>query len=310
MTSQLHASWETSAEGGVDKSEYAITSSGSKADNDVLKWTATDSFEVTATGITLRHNQEYEFKVRAYSKKMPDQVSDEGKSYVKVDLTPPSQPGQPVPDQALSGKPEPTGRFNVAWTESKDMESGLVVYELQERVDTDPVWRTVSSNIASDSLNYQVSPEVTVYEDGARRQVTGTHFYFYRIRSLNRAGSYSEWSEASKAAPTGLPEEVISQVSNYPNPVDSSKQDTNITYILNQNAEVTITIYDLMGHLVYRFHFDPGEEGGSVGTNVVPWSCINELGDKIATGGYLARIQIKSDKGIITTTRKIGVIRR
>ena len=106
--------------------------------------------------------------------------------------------------------------------------------------------------------------------------------------------------------------DVITNVSNYPNPFDSRKggpeAETNIVYILNQDAQVTITLYDLLGYKVYEWTFSPSEEGGRKGANRVPWDGSNEAGQKVAKGGYIAYIKVQSDRGIVTTIRKIGVI--
>ena len=83
---------------------------------------------------------------------------------------------------------------------------------------------------------------------------------------------------------------------------------TNIVYILNQDAEVTISLYDLLGYQVISWTFQPGSEGGREGANRVPWDGSNEMGQKVAKGGYIAQIKVKSDRGVVTTTRKIGII--
>jgi flagellar hook assembly protein FlgD len=121
-----------------------------------------------------------------------------------------------------------------------------------------------------------------------------------------------------------VPVEVISQVSNYPNPVDFRKEKkTYITYVLNEDAEVTVSLYDLMGYKVYEWNMKPsdgshqGEEswvngtgkGAMAGTNVIVWDGQNQSGNPVSKGGYVAQIVVKSGKGIIKTTRKIGVIR-
>ena len=79
-------------------------------------------------------------------------------------------------------------------------------------------------------------------------------------------------------------------------------------YILNQDAEVTISLYDLLGYQVAQWTFSAGSEGGKQGANRVPWDGTNGTGSKVSKGGYLAQIKVKSDKGVVTTIRKIGVI--
>ncbi|MCX7716131.1 MAG: hypothetical protein N2Z73_01785, partial [Endomicrobia bacterium] len=87
---------------------------------------------------------------------------------------------------------------------------------------------------------------------------------------------------------------------------------TYIVYVLNQDAEVTLTLYDLLGYKVKEWTFKAGQPGGKKGANKVPqegWDGTNEAGQKVAKGGYIAQIKVKSSKGVITAIRKIGVIR-
>ncbi|MDH5662115.1 MAG: T9SS type A sorting domain-containing protein, partial [Elusimicrobiota bacterium] len=191
---------------------------------------------------------------------------------------------------------------NVHWDFANDPESGVVTYELQEKVDTSPLWNTISSTIPGDSQNYAITGK----EQG--------HFYFYRVRARNAAGSWSSWSGASSPAVTGLPKDIISQVSNYPNPARGDE--TTITYRLKYDAKVTVEIYDLLGYLVLQEEFKPGSEQGSQGPNQWVWYLRNEMGDKVAKGGYICRITVdvddsmapKNEDRTVQVIRKIGVI--
>ena len=117
----------------------------------------------------------------------------------------------------------------------------------------------------------------------------------------------------------------ISSVSNYPNPVDATKYgNTTIAYTLSEPSKVDITIYDLLGKKVYSWHFEPNEEvqfpddertgdersgGGVEGPNKIVWYLKNEVGNKVAKGGYICRIKIQNSKGTFEKTYKIGIIR-
>jgi hypothetical protein len=102
---------------------------------------------------------------------------------------------------------------------------------------------------------------------------------------------------------------------NYPNPVDTRKGGqegrTTISYILASDAEVEITVYDLLGYRVMHWNFQAGEEGGRQGANRVPpngWDGTNEAGQKVSKGGYLAQIKVSGAAGSSTVIRKIGII--
>jgi hypothetical protein len=257
-------------------------------------------------------NNAYFFKVKAETDLAGETPQKWG--VVRIDLTPPSSPSGVLPGPAKTGIPAEEGKYEVSWTHARDFESGVEVYEIQERSDTNPVWKTVEI-VAGDRFSINIG-------DGYAKDELGNnivdqprekgHFYYYRIRAKNAAGSWGPWSEQSAPAATSLPSEIISSVSNYPNPVDTRKggeeAKTNIVYILNQDAEVTITLYDLLGYEVMTWTFSPGSEGGRKGANRVQWDGSNGSGDKVAKGGYIAQIRVKSDRGIVTAIRKIGVI--
>ena len=105
---------------------------------------------------------------------------------------------------------------------------------------------------------------------------------------------------------------ILSGVSNFPNPFDSRKGGdqgkTQITYILNTDADVTVTIYDALGYQVKTLSCAPGADGCRAGLNFLPWNGRNEAGVQVAKGGYVARIKVKTGGGTATAIRKIGVI--
>jgi hypothetical protein len=137
-------------------------------------------------------------------------------------------------------------------------------------------------------------------------------FFSYRVRGMSGAGVSSQWAVLTSPILTGLTSSVLSGVSNYPNPFDPRKGGvagkTVITYILGQDSEVSITIYDLLGYVVREFKFQTGGEGGRAGSNFVEWDGTNGLGNKVSKGGYLARIKVNSPGGSSSVIRKIGVI--
>ena len=117
---------------------------------------------------------------------------------------------------------------------------------------------------------------------------------------------------SSTPAGTTIGEELLSKVSSYPNPVDLRKGGVegrvDITYTLNDNAEVTMTIYDLLGYVVKEFRFSSGGPGGQLGPNHVLWDGKNGLGGTVSKGGYIVRVKASSPKGSKVILRKIGVI--
>jgi len=70
---------------------------------------------------------------------------------------------------------------------------------------------------------------------------------------------------------------------NYPNPFSSK---TTITYGLNKESDVRVTIYDILGRVVRKFNVG----WQSVGTHNVLWDGRNNSGQTVATGIYFYRL--------------------
>ncbi len=81
----------------------------------------------------------------------------------------------------------------------------------------------------------------------------------------------------------------LRNVLNYPNPV---KEDTQFTYELSRDAEVTLKIYSVAGRLLKSFE----PVSGQIGFNVYPttWDGADQDGDLLANGVYLYKISAKS----------------
>ena len=119
--------------------------------------------------------------------------------------------------------------------------------------------------------------------------------------------------DGAPLAAAHLPVEILSDVTNYPNPFDSRRGGmdgkTVIAYQLAQDARTTITIYTLFGTKVNAWNFAPGDIGGREGVNTLPWDGTNEAGQKVSKGGYVAQIEVTAaDGSFASATRKIGVI--
>jgi hypothetical protein len=223
----------------------------------------------------------------------------------RVDVTPPTIPGKPVSDQEKAGGvPAENGVFSISWDPAGDVESNVRAYEIEERKDNDPVWTSIRIVPNKGGNTFLVgnddNPSNPPREEG--------HFFSYRVRAINQAGGVSAWSPASEPASTGFPEEAISEVVNYPNPVDTRKEPTNIAYILNEDSAVKITLFDLLGYQIRVWNFEAGQEGGKAGPNVFKWDGTDQGGVHVAAGGYIMRIEVIGAKGSTVVIRKIGII--
>jgi hypothetical protein len=248
-------------------------------------------------------NQGYVMRARALTTGGTAGAETAIKMY-RVDVSPPTIPAAPVSDQQLAGgKPSKNGIFTIAWAGSSDSESGVRGYEIQERKDNDPIWSTIRIVPAS-----QKTFLVGNSDTPANLPKPAGHFYTYRVRALNQAGSPSAWSDESAAAAVGQPDETITKVTNYPNPVDTRQGPTNVSYILNSAMSVKITLFDLLGYQVRTWDFTAGANGGKQGPNVFQWDGTDDTGRKVSAGGYIMRIEAVGEKGSTVVLRKIGIL--
>lgn len=103
--------------------------------------------------------------------------------------------------------------------------------------------------------------------------------------------------------------DLLSDVSNFPNPFSSSFQNTTITYRLREDARVVVSIFDLLGSPVQELAFEAGQENARAGLPArIIWDGTNEAGEKVSRGGYLCRIRVESPSGVAESVRKIAVI--
>ncbi len=88
---------------------------------------------------------------------------------------------------------------------------------------------------------------------------------------------------------------------NYPNPFDPRKgedEDTRIVFEPDRSGSITMSIYDLFGHLVYE---KPNADAGDLS-----WDGRNGRGELVASGGYICVLKIG---GEVVSKHKIAVIK-
>jgi hypothetical protein len=257
------------------------------------------------------YNHIYYYKLKAKSQSNVEGPSVMASIY-RVDVGAPSAPVNVIGEGASVSAGSDKYSIKVQWDKANDNDfgSGVRIYQLEESRDTDPRWKKVDV-VSSRWLTLSI-------------ERTGGNYYYYRVRVQDAAGNWGLWSNTAKVT-VSIPAEVLTNVSNYPNPVNlrTGQTETYVTYTMNQDADVTITLYDLLGYKVYEWNCPRGEmwsgtgkkfidgkgKGGAAGVNVVIWNIRNEAGDLVSKGGYIAHIKVKSSKGEVTTMRKIGVIK-
>lgn len=89
---------------------------------------------------------------------------------------------------------------------------------------------------------------------------------------------------------------------NYPNPFRAGAE-TFLEFNLAAPAPVKLTIYDMLGQLVYERDVIEGSVGAQAGLNRISWDGRNSAGAVVANGGYVAILKAGSS----TFKRKIAV---
>ena len=99
--------------------------------------------------------------------------------------------------------------------------------------------------------------------------------------------------------------DTISNDYTYPNPFTPAKGSLTIHYTLNDDKDVTISIYNISGELIKEANYDTGSAGGMKGVNRIAWDGKNGNNESVASGIYL--IHIKADG--FKKTEKIALIK-
>jgi len=105
--------------------------------------------------------------------------------------------------------------------------------------------------------------------------------------------------------------QLLSNINIYPNPFFAQNEILRIKYSLNEDSEIKITIYNLIGDTVKEWNFSPGIDLKSKGisegyVNEVLWNGLNDNNRLVSTGMYMCIITAKSISG--RTQREIKYI--
>lgn len=177
-------------------------------------------------------------------------------------------------DRGYSVRPVPDGGFLIAGTTSSFGHGKFDGYAIR----TDPVgtvdWQRTFGGTAPDYCYYSVSDNDAwvligqTYSYGA-----GSSDIFLNKISASGATSVDDDPEPL------LPED-LSLAQNYPNPFNAG---TTIEFTLQQRADITLTIYNILGQIVREWSF--GEI--SPGLHMLAWDGRDDGGQEAASGIYL-----------------------
>ena len=184
VTTSLHATWTSSdPESGIAEYQYLIRQD-STSGVIIANFTSTGTTaSVTHTGLSLLQGKKYYLGIQA--KNGVGLWSAVGYSNgITVDTTAPSAPTGVIEGSSTADLDyDADGSYPVYWSAASDAESGISTYELQERVEPNGVWTTLTSTTTS--KGFSVSGRV----DKTR--------YVYQARAKNGAGIWGPWSAVS-----------------------------------------------------------------------------------------------------------------
>jgi hypothetical protein len=88
----------------------------------------------------------------------------------------------------------------------------------------------------------------------------------------------------------------LEDLSCYPNPFNPNKQNITVQYYLEDDSDVAIAIYDLLGNLVKTWEIPSGDMNARTGLNQLSWDGRNGSGDIVANGGYILFVHSADQK--------------
>jgi hypothetical protein len=135
--------------------------------------------------------------------------------------------------------------------------------------------------------------------------------YELRIRVTDNAGNWEiyDGGELEFTVSLGFRGDVYV----WPNPISRSRGDVahfsfDVNLAPGETAQVTVTVYDVAGDPVWQSKTYTVERGRDY-DELVTWNCRNQLGDKVATGIYIFRIEAYDGKNRANKTGRILVVR-
>ncbi|MGB9596398.1 MAG: T9SS type A sorting domain-containing protein, partial [Candidatus Poribacteria bacterium] len=121
-------------------------------------------------------------------------------------------------------------------------------------------------------------------------------FHKMDITAIDRAGNVTVYSSSF------ITKDIFKFISvkAYPNPATNK---INIDFKLTKSAEVTLKIYTLSGNLIYD------DRKSKIAQGILEWKCVNNSGNKVASGIYIYVISAKIFQTEIRKQGKIAIYR-
>jgi hypothetical protein len=159
-------------------------------------------------------------------------------------------------------------------------------------------WSQIASYVTHPSLQGQGSVSHQTIYTFIDNTVQENESYDYRLSDVDYNGNVEYHSlQLMGVSSSKIPEQFI-LYPNYPNPFNPV---TTIRYDLSNESFVNITIYDMLGNVVYNLV----NTNQSSGYKSVQWNATNNQGEPVSAGVYLYKIQA----GNFVDTKKMILIK-
>jgi hypothetical protein len=168
-----------------------------------------------------------------------------------------------------------TSSPNISWYVLTDPNGAK--YEVEYSTNSSFYGSTVVSNLSSSNL------ELANLNNGVK--------YYWRVRSKNNEGIYSDYSKVATFTPDGtsstdgtveIPQK-FEVAQNYPNPFNPS---TVINFGIPERDIVTAKIYDILGREIRTLLNEEKEAG----VHSLQWNGNDNFGQKVTSGTYILRV--------------------
>ena len=145
-------------------------------------------------------------------------------------------------------------------------------------------WSQIASYVTHPSLQGQGSVSHQTIYTFTDNTVLDNESYDYRLSDVDYDGNVEYHSlQLMGVSSFNIPEQFV-LYPNYPNPFNPV---TTIRYDLSKESFVDITIYDMLGNVVY----DLVNTNQSYGYKSIQWNATNNQGEPVSAGVYLYKIQ-------------------
>ena len=182
------------------------------------------------------------------------------------------------------------GSVQLNWSTASEIENLGFILERRVTESEYQNWIEIASYVTNPVMAGQGSTSKRTEYSYTDESIEPGIFYEYRLADVSYQGTFEYHSMTVLATATAPALQMPSEYSmqqNYPNPFNPT---TTISYGLPEEADISLVIYDIRGHVVKTI-----DSGGQVaGWYEHVWRGLDNSGQPVSTGLYLTRLQAGS----------------